>query len=74
MIGEQRAGDEADVIDRLRKDGEDSRDGWIVIGPIAGEPSHQIKGIGRALAAYLQGERFGAEILAATISYAAAFG
>ncbi|UAB78624.1 N-acetyltransferase [Erythrobacter sp. SCSIO 43205] len=67
-------GDEQDVIDRLREDGDlllslvamDSEAilgqityspailmngelGWVVLGPVAVEPSHQGQGIGRAL-------------------------
>lgn len=69
-------GDEQDVIDRLRTDGDlllslvavedasgtiigqityspailaNGDTGWVVLGPVAVEPAHQSKGIGRAL-------------------------
>ena len=67
-------GDEQDVIDTLRSDGDlllslvatdgatilgqityspailaNGEDGWVVLGPLAVEPAHQSKGIGRAL-------------------------
>ena len=67
-------GDEQDVIDTLRSDGDlllslvatdgatilgqityspailaNGEDGWVVLGPLAVEPAHQCKGIGRAL-------------------------
>lgn len=67
-------GDEQDVIDRLREDGDlllslvaeadgviigqitfspalldSGEDGWVVLGPVAIDPPHQGKGIGRAL-------------------------
>jgi putative acetyltransferase len=67
-------GDEADVIERLRADGElvlslvavegdriigqitysrailmNGEEGWYVLGPVAVDPRHQGKGIGRAL-------------------------
>jgi putative acetyltransferase len=67
-------GDEQDVIDRLRADGdlllslvaeldgviigqvtyspallENGDEGWVVLGPVAVDPAHQGKGLGRAL-------------------------
>lgn len=67
-------GDEQDVIDRLRKDGDlllslvaeedgaiigqatysrailsNGEGGWMVLGPLAVDPTHQSKGVGRAL-------------------------
>jgi len=69
-------GDEQDVIDRLRQDGDlllslvaeqdgviigqitfspalldNGEEGWVVLGPVAIDPAHQGKGLGRALIA-----------------------